>query len=95
MPSQDVDAILKRLTAAKSRKQLWHNYLREAYRYALPDKQTLDQFSPGQKKNLEVYDSTAVVALQKYANRMQQQVVPPWKTWMRLEPGSEIPHQSF
>ena len=93
MPNLNAEELLKRFTKAKSRKQNWHNYLREAYTYALPDKQTLDQFSPGQKKNTEVYDSTAVTALQKYANRMQQQVVPPWKTWLRLEPGSEIPKE--
>lgn len=88
-----VDGLLKRLKAAKSRKQLWTEYLREAYRYSLPDKQTIDTWSPGQKKNTEVYDSTAIVALQKYANRMQQQVVPPWKNWARFEPGSEIPEK--
>lgn len=91
--AKNAEEILKRLKAAKARKGLWHSYLREAYTYAIPDKQTLDKFSPGQKKNLEVYDSTAVVATQKYANRMQQQVVPPWKSWMRLEPGSDIPEE--
>jgi len=94
MPSQNVDGLLKRFSKAKERRRLWHNYLRESYTYAIPDKQTLDRFSPGQKKNLEVYDSTAVVATQKFANRMQQQVVPPWKNWMRLEPGSDIPDEN-
>ncbi len=94
MPSQSVESILKRFKAAKSRKGLWESYLREAYAYALPDKETIDEHSPGQKKNQDVFDSTAVTALQKYANRMQQQVVPPWKTWMRLEPGTDTPEEA-
>lgn len=94
MPNQDVEEILKRFKAAKTRKGLWESYLREAYAYALPDKETIDEHSPGQKKNQDVFDSTAVTALQKYANRMQQQVVPPWKTWMRLEPGTDTPEEA-
>ena len=93
MPSQSVDEILKRYKAAKTRKGLWESYLREAYHYALPDKETIDEHSPGQKKNQHVFDSTATIALNKYANRMQHQVVPPWKTWMRLEPGSDTPEE--
>jgi len=91
--AKNAEEILKRYKKAKNRKGLWENYLKEAYEYALPDKQTIDQHSPGQKKNLKVFDSTAITALQKYANRMQQQIVPPWKTWMRLEPGTDTPDE--
>ena len=94
MPSLSVEDVLKRLKKAKTRKGMWESYLREAYDYALPDKQTIDRHTPGQKKNTDVFDSTAVLALQKYANRMQHQVVPPWKTWMRLEPGSDTPEEA-
>jgi hypothetical protein len=91
MPSKSAKEIQKRFSTAKARKGLWESYLRDAYRYSLPDKQTIDTWSPGQKKNQYVFDSTATIALNKYANRMQHQVVPPWKTWMRLEPGSDTP----
>lgn len=59
----------------------------------MPERDTLDQRQDGEKKNNEVFDSTAIIATQKYANRMQSQVVPPWKQWLILKAGTEIPEE--
>ena len=69
---------------------MWRTHLKECYKYAMPERETLDQWSEGQKKNVDVYDSTAIIGLQKYANRMQSQVVPPWKQWLILKAGTEV-----
>jgi len=84
--------LLKRFNAANSRKALWLDVLQQAYQYALPQREEfyLNQ-REGQKKNEEVYDSTAINGLQKYASRMQSTLMPPWRKWATLTPGQEIP----
>lgn len=89
MKGQD---LLKRFNAANSRKNLWIDTLQQCYQYALPQREEFYQNSrEGQKKNEEVFDSTAVNGLQKYASRMQATLAPPWRKWAKLAPGQEIP----
>ena len=40
-----------------------------------------------------VFDSTAIHSTQRFANRLQAGLFPPYKQWCRLEPGSAIPEQ--
>jgi len=90
----DYDRMVKRIDKARQRKKAqWEHHLRECYRYALPESQTFDHFSPGQKKREYVYDSTAEYALEDYASRMESQLVPAWRKWFLLEAGSEIPEE--
>ena len=88
----DYERMIKRIDKARTNKQAqWESHLRECYRYALPESQTFDTFSPGQKKREFVYDSTAEYALEDYASRMESQLVPAWRKWFMLEAGSDIP----
>ncbi len=81
---------IRRINAARANKQLWNDHLRDCYRYSMPERNTIDKYSPGQEKREYVFDSTAIDGLEDYANRMESQVVPPSINWMKLEPGSEI-----
>ena len=38
-----------------------------------------------------VFDSTAIHSTQRFANRIQSGLFPPYKKWCRLEPGNDIP----
>jgi hypothetical protein len=88
------DRMLKRINKARQNKSSqWESHLRECYRYALPESQTFDHFSPGQKKREYVYDSTAEYALEDYASRMESQLVPAWRKWFMLEAGNEVPEK--
>lgn len=86
--------IMPRIKKAKSNKHFWENQLRECYDYASPERQTIDEFSAGQKKRIIAHDSTAIEGLETYASRLQAQLVPAWKTWAVLQAGSEIPEES-
>ena len=89
------ERMLTRINKARQyKKAQWEAHLRECYRYALPESQTFDHFSPGQKKREYVYDSTAEYALEDYASRMESQLVPAWRKWFMLEAGSEIPEEA-
>lgn len=89
----DYEQMMKRIDRARSNKRLWESHLRECYRYAMPERQTIDEFSKGQKKRDYVFDSTAIEAVEDFASRMESQIVPPWKTWLMLQPGSEVPEE--
>ncbi len=86
-----IEDLVKRFQAAKKQRSTWQSHLRECYEYALPQRNTMSSFSRGQKKNEDIYDSTAVVGTQKFASRLQATLIPPWREWSMLVPGSEIP----
>jgi len=87
--------ILKRSDAAYARKEQWRSVYQDCYEFALPQRNLYDgSFEGGQrggKKMNRVFDSTAVHSTQRFANRIQSGLFPPYGRWCRLEPGSDIP----
>ena len=86
-----VEQLIQRFDAAKARKMPWIAHLRECYEYALPQRDNFSGQAKGSKKNTAIYDSTAVIGVTKYASRLQASLVPPWRRWSILAPGSEVP----
>jgi hypothetical protein len=89
-----VDEILKRAEKAQRSKDLFESLYRDAYEFALPQRQLYgfyDGNSQGAKKMARVFDSTAINSTQRFANRLQSGIFPPQRKWCRLEPGSDIP----
>ena len=86
--------MLKRFNAANSRKDLWIDTLQQAYQYSLPQRENFyENKREGQKRNQEVFDSTAVNGLQQWASRLMATIMPPWRQWGKMIPGSEIPEE--
>ena len=87
--------VLDRSKKAFGRKDLWRTIYEDCYRYALPQRNLYDGYYeghvPGQNKMNMVFDSTAVHSTQRFANRIQSGLFPPYKKWCRLEPGDDIP----
>jgi hypothetical protein len=72
----------------------WSSQLQEAYKYAIPHRDTFYTETQGQKKNTDVFDATAVLGVPAFATRMQGLLVPPWREFSQLELGPDIPkHQ--
>lgn len=94
-PSFTVEEILKRSEKAHARKLNWRHIYQDCYEYALPQRNLYDGSFEGnvggQKKMQKVFDSTAIHATQRFANRLQSGLFPPYGRWMRLEPGTDIP----
>lgn len=89
----DISALISRCKAAVSRKQPWETHLSQCYRYAIPHRETFYNYSPGQKKNQDIYDSTAVIGVKKFASRTQATLTPAWRKWTKLVPGSDVPEK--
>jgi len=89
------EQLRKRSAAAWDRKEPWRNLYDEAYEFALPQRNLYDGSweagTRGQHKGVRIFDSTAVHATQRFANRMQSGLFPPDKKWMVLQPGTDIP----
>ena len=73
---------------AKGNKSKWQSYIDECYEYFIPEKMLNN--TKGQD-NSKLFDSTAQDSISDYANRMESQLVPAGKEWMKLTAGSDIP----
>ena len=92
-----IDKLIKRHKKAKASFNEYRSVLEDAYTYSLPDKGYFNTLSGG-KRTTKIYDSTAILGLGTYADKVQQNLVPPWRQWFLLVPGSEIPedmHESI
>lgn len=83
--------IIARFGDSAAGKQQWISHLEEAYKYSIPHRNTWYFQNPGQKKNVDVFDSTAVLGVPSFATRMQGVLLPPWRNFSQLELGPDIP----
>jgi len=95
MAKMNVETIIKRASLAAAKKDEWRTIYQECYEYALPQRNLYDGYYeggvPGQKKMSKVFDSTAIHSTQRFANRIQSSLFPPYRAWCRLQAGSQIP----
>ena len=95
MPKLNVPNIMEREAKAQARKDEWRSIYEDCYEFALPQRNLYSGYYEGKVagkgKMARVFDSTAIHATQRFANRLQAGLFPPYKQWCRLEPGSAIP----
>ncbi len=90
----DYEKTMKRIQAAEANKTKWNSLLEDCYDFFMPEKNTFNnKQDQGQSKTNQLFDSTAPDALSDYAARMESQLVPPGRQWMKLESGSDIPEE--
>ena len=93
----DAKKILERIKKAEGKKELWRDIYQVCYEYALPQRNLYDGYydggTPGQRKMARVFDSTAIHSAQRFANRIQSALFPPYRKWVRLQPGNEVPEE--
>lgn len=86
---------MKRAEKADARKDQWRSIYEECYEFALPQRNLYSGFydgkSPGQDKMARVFDATAINSTQRFANRIQSALFPPYRNWCRLQNGNEVP----
>ena len=89
------EEVLKRYNSSQNQKEQWRSIYEDCYKYALPQRNLYEGYYegklPGQDKMQNVFDSTAISSTQKFANKLQSSLFPPYKAWCRLEPGNDIP----
>ena len=87
--------ILKRAEKAEARKEQWRTIYEECYEFALPQRNLYSGYyegnTPGQNKMARVFDATAINSTQRFANRIQSALFPPYRNWCMLQAGDEVP----
>ena len=86
----DVKTLLKRFSAAQARRQIWNGYLSRAFKFVAPNRDTFFHRTRADDRFKDVYDSTAVVASKRFVNSAQQSLMPAWREWSILRPGSDF-----
>lgn len=86
--------ILKKVDKLRGVRSQWNSYLEEVYKYAMPNRNTFTEYSAGQKRDNNVFDSTAVVATNSFVSRIQTLMVKPWAKWFLFEAGSTIEEEA-
>jgi len=87
---ESADQRYKRYLKAKERMDLWLNLFQTAYKYAIPDRDDFFIQSEGSSRMNDIFDSTAIVAVQDYANNIQSILTPAYTRWAKLVPGDLI-----
>ena len=93
MQKLTVPQILKRSEKADNRKEQWRSIYEECYEYGLPQRNlyggSFENNVPGTNKSSRVFDSTAVHSTQRFANRIQSALFPPYRKWCALVAGED------
>lgn len=82
----DARAIVESYTQARSRRSSWESQWRDCYAYALPQ---ADAFSNRNSVN-QVFDGTAMDAVDQLASSLLANLTPPWSSWFGLKPGPDL-----
>ncbi len=83
--------LIARFKHSLKQKEGFRSLYEGAFKYAMPQRSNFNKTSPGQKKNQDLYDSTGLIAVDKFVNRMQSSLTPPFKRWIALKAGQGIP----
>ena len=86
-----VKGVKARFKSADQRRELVRSNIQELYDYAIPNRETFNYHSPGQRKNRHIYDSTLVIGVQKFVSRIIGSTTPEGMSWFKFEAGSDIP----
>ncbi len=84
--------IKKRFSVASERRQLWRSILSDMYDFCIPNRETFNFHSPGQRKARDIFDSTAPEALQTFVSVIMASLTPDNAEWMKYEAGTDIPN---
>ena len=86
----DLDDVMRRYRAALARRSNWESLWREAYDYALPQRNSFDGQMGGSRKMDRLYDGTALDATEQLAASLLGNLTPPWSQWFGLKPGPDL-----
>lgn len=86
-------ALIKRYKHSLKQKEGFRSLYDSAFKLAMPQRNNFYEASPGQKKTYGLFTSTGIVAVNKFVNRMQSALTPPFKKWVELKSGMGIPEK--
>jgi len=90
----DCRSMYKRYTDAKGNWATWRSIYDEAYAFAIPERDPWpEDVEEGRRKNIQVYDITAVNSTRRLVSKLHSSLTPPGQQWFVLEAGDNIENQ--
>lgn len=89
-PPRDLSHLTRRYDAAKARRGNWESLWRESYEYALPQRNGFNAGRAGTSRHDNLYDATALDAVEQLAASLLGNLTPPWSQWFGLKPGPDL-----
>ena len=87
---EDGAALAKRRAKAATRKEMWRSVYSDAYRFAMPARESFSWYTEGQFRNNLLYDSTLQETTYTAANTLCALLFPGWSKWATLAPGGDV-----
>lgn len=84
------ERMMAMLEQAKAMRGLREERFDQAMRYSMPGRGSFFQSTPEDEID-DIFDETAIVAVQEFASRLQAGIVPNFSRWAALEAGGDIP----
>lgn len=86
------ETLYQRFSKARARHGQWHGLWQDCYRYALPQRDAFSQSNRGSSRGVDqIYDATALDAVDQLAASLVAQLTPPWSEWFGFRPGPDMP----
>ncbi len=86
MADHNVEETLRRFEDLEARRSNWDHHWQEVSEIVWPDAADFTvQRSPGEKRNQNLYDATAAMALEKFAAAMESMLTPRQQKWHTLK----------
>lgn len=87
------EMVINQFEAARKKRSLWESHWQECYDYALPQRQDTSIGTQGGKRNQQIFDATALNAVDQLAASLLSELTPPWSRWFNLTVGPDVPEQ--
>ncbi|NQZ14821.1 MAG: head-tail connector protein [Alphaproteobacteria bacterium] len=86
-----IKTLLDRYGRARSRRESWETHWQDCYDYALPQRGSITRsFVPGGRRQQNLYDGTAMDAVDQLAASLLGNLTPPWAQWFGFKPGTDL-----
>jgi hypothetical protein len=85
--NEDVESIISRYTSLKGQRETnWDTYIQECADLVIPrHNQVTEKNSPGLKRRLNIYDTTAIIANERLAAGLFSYLTPPDQRWFEFQ----------
>ena len=80
--------IVDAYTKSRAQRSVWETLWRDCYAYALPQHDLLS--GSVMRTNTQIFDGTALDAVDQLASSLLANLTPPWSSWFGLKPGPEV-----
>lgn len=90
MGNLTTEQVFARFDNAWKVREQWRDLQEDVFEFCLPNRNIFPKHQPGEHKQDRVFDSTALIASQRFVSRLQTGLTPPFERWFELKAGPAI-----